>query len=284
MDDDVAVQEFGDAPATGSNCHRFASSFLPESPATMRATENSKGEPGRRTGKESIKQSLRKVPSRNAATQMDKNTKLLAHAVWVKEMRSTKQAQKSINEKMMLEQFEQECASSMLMSGHTWDFSGAHRCGLLNYLQRCVAKPTDSKRLIWDLLGALLVLYDMISLPLEVFSPRQTAVQRFIEWCSRIFWSVDLPSQFMPFFLLPDGFLQVALPAIALHYARSWLLLDVVILFSDWIEYLSAVGQGDGTSTAQVLKALRVMRLLRVFKIMEGFKIPFISGTGEKMS
>jgi len=145
------------------------------------------------------------------------------------------------------------------------------------WLQRCVLQPSCLKRLLWDLTGCLFILYDVAMIPLQAFDLPDTTFFKVIQWFTRVFWTLDMPSTLLTGFMLTDGSVVMKLDKIAVRYAKSWLLLDVVVVFVDWVDvFMLGVGQ---VSAARMGKTMRIVRMLRLIRLLRMAKLPFIAGT-----
>jgi len=147
----------------------------------------------------------------------------------------------------------------------------------LNCLQSYVVPPSCVKRLLWDFIGCLFILYDVAMIPLTTFDLPETSSSRKIQWVTRIFWTLDMPSSLLTGYMLPDGGVVMGLNQIAWRYAKSWLLLDAVAVSVDWVDFFM-LGVG-GVSAARMGKTMRIVRMLRLLRLLRVAKLPVIAGT-----
>lgn len=147
----------------------------------------------------------------------------------------------------------------------------------MNVLKRSILQPNCVKRLLWDFLGCCFIMYDVIWIPLQLFDPDDSAFTRFMVWAMRVFWTLDIPLSVLTGFMYADGNLEMDVWAIFLRYARTWMILDLVVVAFDWIDAFM-VGVG-GVGGVRMAKTMRIVRMLRVFRLLRMAKLPIIAGT-----
>lgn len=143
--------------------------------------------------------------------------------------------------------------------------------------KRWVMHPNSTKRLIWDVVGMLLILYDVIVIPLNIgFQPEEGDFLFTMLLVTTIFWSIDINLTFVTAYY-ENGKLEVHHRKIAKHYLKTWFFIDVPIVSLDWflitIRFLSD-GLADSDAgvarlgrTFRAFRILRSMRLLRIVKL-----------------
>lgn len=138
-------------------------------------------------------------------------------------------------------------------------------------LDRLMLQPSSTKRLLWDFVGMLLILNDVIFAPLQFFSPPETVLDRVLSMIARLFWTFDMPLTFVTGYLMPDGTNEMRPLRVAQRYLRSWLLADIGILSCDWAEAVfggtAMEMDGDGMKTLRIMRMLRLSRLVRVARM-----------------
>jgi len=145
--------------------------------------------------------------------------------------------------------------------------------GLDRVLARFVLNPGSRRRLIWDIIGTLVIFYDLITIPLQVFGPKPTTFMQAMAFFSATFWSMDIPLSFLSGFNIGSR-LEMRPSQTAIHYISSWLLFDVAVVSIDWFVLINNfVSQGLEVPNASYMRLgkagrmLRIMRLLRLFKV-----------------
>jgi hypothetical protein len=145
--------------------------------------------------------------------------------------------------------------------------------------RRCCMKaihPNSKTRLTWDMMGMILLAWDVLWTPLQTFEPDPTAFTVFMDWAHLVFWSIDLPGSFFTAFFI-HGRLVKNLVKIAKAYMRTWFLLDVMLVTVDWIivaldavdSEQSMLGLFRVGKVVRVIRMMRVVRLLRLLKLRQ---------------
>lgn len=148
--------------------------------------------------------------------------------------------------------------------------------------ERCikpvVVKPTSLVRMMWDMVGFLLILWDTVMLPLEFFKPDETRFIAVMTWLVRLYWTVDFPASFLTGYDLPEGSVETRPRKVARQYLKTWFGFDIVIITFDWLEIvvhglkgLAALRMGK---IGKAVRLLRMVRLLRVLKLNRGTAVP----------
>jgi len=139
-----------------------------------------------------------------------------------------------------------------------------------------VAKPSSTWRVMWDVIGLVLIGYDLIMIPFQAFDPPRSTFTDILDWFGTVFWTLDIPGSFFVGFQ-HEGIMNMRVDRIALHYAKTWLPFDLMVVSIDWSLFaLGAISQsGSGGNGSQdfgflrlgkAVKFLRLMRLLRLLK------------------
>jgi len=135
-----------------------------------------------------------------------------------------------------------------------------------------VLDPNSRWRILWDIFGILLVMYDTVVIPLQVFEDLpQGWFLESMQWVTRVFWTLDIILCLLTGILKPDGSIEMNPAKIARTYVWTWFGPDVLIVGCDWCEIffplLSFVGfarVGKVTRTFRILRMMRLMRMERV--------------------
>lgn len=140
-------------------------------------------------------------------------------------------------------------------------------------LQRMVSKPGSKHRLAWDLFGGVLILYDLVIIPLSVFSPPETLFLIFMDWMTLIFWTLNIPASFLVGFV-QSGETVMDIKKIAKHYVRFWFWVDLVVVVPDWtftcMAWINdATGTGGGGRAVKLLRILRLARTIRLLRLLK---------------
>eukprot|EP00928_Gymnodinium_smaydae_P070774 TRINITY_DN54545_c0_g1_i1.p1 TRINITY_DN54545_c0_g1~~TRINITY_DN54545_c0_g1_i1.p1 ORF type:complete len:951 (+),score=95.79 TRINITY_DN54545_c0_g1_i1:182-3034(+) len=134
-----------------------------------------------------------------------------------------------------------------------------------SWLEKLMISPLSTTRMLWDVGGLMIMTYECIMLPLTFFKLSGA----FMNMVGRIFWSIDLPLQFLTGYQTKDGDVITTPSKVVRAYAMSWFPIDVLLLSMDWIDYLVSFGADiQGARMAKATKSLRMLRLTRMMKLL----------------
>lgn len=140
-------------------------------------------------------------------------------------------------------------------------------------LQRFVVSPRSKVQMLWSSMGAFLILWDLITIPLGLFNlPDFIEVMGVISNVSLGFWLIDMPLNLI-FGIETRGTLEMRPSVLARRYARSWLAIDVALVSLDitlvLIEIMQQVEMRSQAvwKSARFLRSLRLLRLLRLLRV-----------------
>jgi len=141
---------------------------------------------------------------------------------------------------------------------------------------RFLMHPNSLQRVLWDVLGMLLVSYDVVVIPLNAFELPSSVFIDAMTWVTASFWSGDIIASFLTGFH-SDGSVVMNPRDIARHYMGTWLPFDILLCLVDWALLLAkvvqtTVAQGESSVgyarvAARAARFLRVLRLLRLVKL-----------------
>jgi hypothetical protein len=123
-----------------------------------------------------------------------------------------------------------------------------------------------------------MVVYDMIMIPMAVFSLDDNAFLLAMDWVTRLFWTLDMGWSCCTGVVLMDGSVEYDFRSIVTRYLKSWFALDVFIVGSDWSGVILSSGGADLAKLARISRVARVVRLLRLVRMQE-----VISGITERI-
>jgi len=135
--------------------------------------------------------------------------------------------------------------------------------------------PNAAPRATWDISSIVLVIYDMVMIPLQLFELEDNAITTFCSWTTRLFWTWDIYMSFMTGVLKRDGLIEYRFSKIAKHYLSTWFGVDFFIVSIDWVEVIWSEGNflgfaraGKASRTFRIIRMVRLLRLARVKNIM----------------
>eukprot|EP00929_Paragymnodinium_shiwhaense_P040423 TRINITY_DN21108_c0_g1_i3.p1 TRINITY_DN21108_c0_g1~~TRINITY_DN21108_c0_g1_i3.p1 ORF type:complete len:784 (-),score=182.65 TRINITY_DN21108_c0_g1_i3:170-2521(-) len=146
-------------------------------------------------------------------------------------------------------------------------------------LSRFIAYPSSPYRLVWDVSGMILIGYDIITIPLGVFSAQSDLFFVFFNWVTRIFWTLDMLASLMVGYV-SEGITIMSPKMILLHYLKTWFVVDCIVNIPDWLGVVLAPkdagddadgsgggGGGGASSVTRLVRILRIMRILRLLRL-----------------
>jgi len=117
-----------------------------------------------------------------------------------------------------------------------------------SFLQKFVMPPSAATRMLWDMLGILCVCYDVFMIPfLGAFDVTLNTGMIAVSIAVAIFWSIDLMAMFLTGFHT-SGLIEMRPSRIAKNYLQTWLMLDLVIVATDWFFHRNAASTKIHTS------------------------------------
>lgn len=138
-------------------------------------------------------------------------------------------------------------------------------------LNSIVLSPTGHFRSFWDFIGILILVKDTFGIPLQLVDVDVASI--FPPWeivtgFSVIYWCFDI---FFSFFTgyLDKGTLVNDCRTIALHYLRTWFVVDLAVSCTDLLLEFSPLSNniGDTATATRFLRFLRLFRMLRLGKV-----------------
>eukprot|EP00928_Gymnodinium_smaydae_P092420 TRINITY_DN7629_c0_g1_i1.p1 TRINITY_DN7629_c0_g1~~TRINITY_DN7629_c0_g1_i1.p1 ORF type:complete len:699 (-),score=87.43 TRINITY_DN7629_c0_g1_i1:194-2290(-) len=140
-----------------------------------------------------------------------------------------------------------------------------------------ISFPGSTPRMIWDLLGGMLILYDMIVIPMVVFEPPAHWFTTTMDWLTLVFWTLNVGATVTVGYVA-NGVTVMNPEKIVVNYLKSWFLIDMVCILPDWyfsIDYAvrapssTNVDGGNSTKMLRILRLSRCVRLLRLAKLKQ---------------
>jgi len=132
-----------------------------------------------------------------------------------------------------------------------------------------ILNPDANLRIAWDLGSLFMVVYDMVMIPMAVFEMEDYKLLMFMDWTTRLFWTVDMGWSCCTGVVLPDGSVEYSRSAIVKRYLRSWFAMDFFIVGSDWSGVFLESGSMGFSKLARISRTARVVRLLRLVRMQE---------------
>lgn len=140
------------------------------------------------------------------------------------------------------------------------------------YFASLVLHPGSVKRLLWDVLSVLLLVYDLVSMPFIAAFAYQEAFGNPLSTMSTVtmaFWTADLFVSMLTGF--QNGTQVIVAPKLVLmNFFKGWAFLDVGLVSMDWFFFLyegSAAGASRLGRSIRTLRFMRTLRLVRLWKL-----------------
>merc|ERR1719487_1163713 len=94
-----------------------------------------------------------------------------------------------------------------------------------------------------------------------------------LEWFATFFWSVDFFLWFRTGYFVGSS-IETRPKRIALHYAKTWMSIDLVIVTLEWVNrLLYSIGSASLLRSSRVFRTIRFIKLLRLAKMKELWSI-----------
>lgn len=133
-----------------------------------------------------------------------------------------------------------------------------------------IIDPSSWLRLIWDTSTAIVLLIMVFYVPYHISFVGQSIQYQIFDIFVTVWFSVDILLSFITAYE-KDGVLVTRPKRIALHYAKGYLLVDLVATIPfDTIVYGNGRNQGDADfgRLSKAAKVPRLLRYIRAFKLM----------------
>lgn len=124
--------------------------------------------------------------------------------------------------------------------------------------------PQAPARILWDILGAMLLWKDLVTIPLQVFGIHDTDLFWDMDHSSLTFWTMDILVSLSTGVYIDQGEMSMNRYVIFSRYIRTWGPIDVPLVVLDWMTmFMGSAGPKPLVRSMRVLKLLKLVRLLR---------------------
>lgn len=128
--------------------------------------------------------------------------------------------------------------------------------------------PSGHFGMAWDFVGLPVLLYDLVTLPLQVFWSHQDAIADIIQMIILFYWTIDVGLRlFVLGHVTQSGRVQLNRRAIMVHYITHTFLFDIALLIPDWMEFFFDVPRK--IALLRIVRLFRFLRVLRVKKLRD---------------
>lgn len=138
-------------------------------------------------------------------------------------------------------------------------------------LRRLITQPSNPKLIAWDLIGGVLIFYDLFAIPLGAFPYPRGTFTDVTSWITLVFWSLNMLSSLCVGYV-DNGVIIMNPRQIAVHYLKSWFVVDVAVVIPDSVFSIAAL-VGDNDSSGATVRLLRILRLVRMTRLVRLLKL-----------
>lgn len=142
-----------------------------------------------------------------------------------------------------------------------------------SFLQRFVFGPYSLFPLLWSVIGCGLILWDLVTIPLEMFDniPDFIAFLQAMGKVTFAFWLLDMLLNVLVGVEV-NGKVELRPAILACRYFRTWFILDLLVVSLDAVlisleALLGDQGAEAGLKSARFLRTLRMLRLVRLARV-----------------
>ncbi|CAE7402498.1 Kcnh7 [Symbiodinium natans] len=147
-------------------------------------------------------------------------------------------------------------------------------------VQNFVVGPDSRVQLLWAALASIFIVWDMVTIPLQLFPLNQAFEQILstLTYISFTYWVLDVPLHLI-FGIQVGGAIEMRPRKLAKIYLHSWLLVDLVVILVDLsVIVLNALQASTNPlyrsgRFLRILRMVRLVRLLRVAKLEREFML-----------
>lgn len=136
-----------------------------------------------------------------------------------------------------------------------------------------ILHPNSYKRLVWDCLAMLTIMFETIISPLHLYRMESSfqATAETLQWVASGFWFLDIFASLFTAVYVND-FLRYRFTDIAANYLKSWCVFDMTMLTSDIVVLI--VSETDvQAGVLRVARTRRLIRLLRLLRLIQIFRL-----------
>eukprot|EP00929_Paragymnodinium_shiwhaense_P001404 TRINITY_DN101636_c0_g1_i1.p1 TRINITY_DN101636_c0_g1~~TRINITY_DN101636_c0_g1_i1.p1 ORF type:complete len:1219 (+),score=251.34 TRINITY_DN101636_c0_g1_i1:163-3819(+) len=124
-------------------------------------------------------------------------------------------------------------------------------------------------RLCWNAFCLALITYDLFMIPMAAFDVGEGGPFTVVDWFATVVWTLDLLLSFRTGYYV-GSYLELRPSKVATHYAKTWLLIDSIIVGTEWMgRFTSVIGSASLLRTSRVFRTIRFMKLLRLAKFRD---------------
>ncbi|CAK9066156.1 unnamed protein product [Durusdinium trenchii] len=135
-----------------------------------------------------------------------------------------------------------------------------------------VFRPEVHLVIIWQLVGVLVLGFDTLWVPMEVFPQDPSAAFAWVQGLTSFYWFLDIFVNMNTAIYSEKGEIDMRRWHIVRAYARSWLIFDVLLISLDVYAYMANLFNPDSTAagaarSGRIARFMRIIRLLRLVRL-----------------
>lgn len=128
-----------------------------------------------------------------------------------------------------------------------------------------IVAPGSPERAVWDLIGAILIVYDLHYIPMAAFRHPTNFFTVFMDWFGLIYWTLNIGASLLVGYV-KHGETVMDPWRIFLNYVRTWFIVDLAVIVPDWM-FLITTAVESSASTSNKLGNMKIVGLLRLIRI-----------------
>lgn len=145
-----------------------------------------------------------------------------------------------------------------------------HEVSIQTILRSFMLQPSSISHVCWNLCALLLIFYDLVTVPLEIFNPPATDFLFAMLLITSLFWTFDIILTFMTGHMSRDGMVSMKPGFVAMKYACTWLPVDTCLVICNWVSlFFDERSDKSGTEGLDVWRTLTLFRVLRILRVMK---------------
>jgi len=137
-----------------------------------------------------------------------------------------------------------------------------------------VLSPNSAFCLMWNCAFMVVLCYELVMMPMQVFPLPKGGALEVTSYSALTFWTLDFILSFFVGYYTKDGGIVMDHARIGIHYAKTWMMPDAIVISIDWLDVLNlSSGAANASGFLRIGKALRYFRVLRILRVLRLHKL-----------
>lgn len=165
-------------------------------------------------------------------------------------------------------------AHAKQVKANTLDFENVEDIEKEARARRCFFSPDSVLRVVWDLLMVVLLLYMVITVPMQMAFEIESEVGSLSFWFDifiDVFFLFDIFLNTQTAYVDDRGVLEINRKRICKHYVKGWFIVDFVTCIP--ISYILMAFSEEDSRTASPTRAFKIVRLTKLSKLLRVSRI-----------